>query len=252
MQPNDATDENSKVFIWDELTRDQIRELAPEALVLVPVGAIEQHGPFMPTGTDILLATGIVTQAAKRAVKHTGVPLIIASFLRIGSSDHHLPFGGTISLPPSTMLLVLTDAIKSMARTGVRRVALINGHGGNTGVCHAAAAAISTTTDMTVAALDYFEHASEDLEMPVPGHAGCWETSLILATRPELVQTLAPRDESKNAKAPGRGVYSAGIWDSINGYTDEPYMASAEAGQREWAVLKERLADRFVELARDM
>ena len=238
---------------WEELTREEILRLAPDALVVVPLGAIEQHGPFLPTGTDSLLSMHAVRLAADAAARAAGVNLLLAPFLRIGSSDHHLPFGGTISLPPATLLQVLTDAIRSMAHSGVRRVVLVNGHGGNTGICHAAAAAISTTSPISVAAVDYWEHGGDwTPEVPVPGHAGRWETALMLSLRADLVKAPVALAKAPGAREPGRGVYSAAIWKSIDGYTDRPDKARAQDGAATWDLVAAGLADRLVQLAEAM
>jgi creatinine amidohydrolase len=238
-----------KVFAWGNLTRSKLREVAATGTVIVPLGAVEQHGPFLPTGTDFILSSTAVELSAAVAAEKAGHDFVVASFLRIGSSDHHLPFGGTISLPPSTFLLVLTDALKSMQHSGVKRIIMINGHGGNTGVCHAAAAAVSTATDMTVAVLDYWDYAPLAAgDFPIPGHAGRWETSLVLATRTELVEKPSRRNVSNNAKAPGRGVYGKEIWASIDGYTDEPLDASVAEGQDVWKHIADKLSTKLHEL----
>ncbi|MEI9430209.1 creatininase family protein [Mesorhizobium sp. Cs1299R1N3] len=251
--PSSKNEVTNSVYVWEEQNRSSLKALGENALVVVPLGAIEQHGPHLPTGTDIFLAGTAVERATARAAKASARDFVIASFLRIGSSDHHLPFGGTISLPPATMLLVLTDAVKSMKHSGVKRVVLVNGHGGNTGVCHAAAAAISTSTDITIAVLDYWVFGSVGFDTAyVPGHAGRWETSLILASRPMLVRDRAVRQLAADAQTPGAGVYSSAIWSSIDGYTDDAACVSASMGAQIWDHIESGLADRLVELSRIM
>ncbi|MFC6236129.1 creatininase family protein, partial [Leucobacter soli] len=171
---------------WQELARREVVDLAREGLVVVPLGATEQHGPFLPTGTDIMLSTRAVEGALDLAAPECDRPLILAQFLGIGCSAHHLPFGGTISLPPQVMIDVLVASMLSMAESGVSRIVLVNGHGGNTGVCHAAASEAASRSDLTIAALDYWEMASPP-DPAAPGHAGAFETSLMLAVRPDLV-----------------------------------------------------------------
>ncbi|MDF0600990.1 creatininase family protein [Psychromarinibacter sp. C21-152] len=244
---------SAQVYEWETLTRDRLRQIAPDATVVVPLGAIEQHGPFLPTGTDAILSNKAVDLAVARAAADTDQTFIIARVLRIGTSEHHLPFGGTISLTPATLLQVLTDVLRSMRHTGVRKVIVVNGHGGNTGVCHAAGSSVSTTTDMAVAVLDYWEAAPQPVgQFQIPGHAGRWETSLILATCPEHVQERHGRDTGSGVSLPGRGVYSSEIWSNIDGYTDEPEQASADEGKAVWEALIPALASRLAELSRTM
>lgn len=244
---------NGTVHRWEELTREMLREIASSCTVIVPLGAVEQHGPYLPTGTDSILSNKAVALAAVDAAKKSGETFVIAPFLRIGASEHHLPFGGTISVSPETLLLFLTEALRSMGSTGVQKIVLVNGHGGNSGVCHAAGSAISTTTDMAVAVLDYWEAAPDvSGSFQVPGHAGRWETSLILATCPELVRTRHEREQHATRSLPGRGVYSRKIWSDIDGYTDEPENASAEEGENVWNDLVPALGSRLADLARTM
>lgn len=236
---------------WHELKRHELLDLARDGLVVVPLGAIEQHGPFLPTGTDIMLATRAVEGALDRAALGIDRPLILASFLGIGCSAHHLPFGGTISLPPGLMIDVLVSAMLSIAESGVSRIALVNGHGGNTGVCHAAASEAASRSDLTVAALDYWEE-SPPTDPPSPGHAGRFETSLMLATRPELVSARREREGRDGAPQPGRGVYARAMWQGVDGFTDRPAEADADAGAEMLADIERSLAGRLLALARSL
>lgn len=251
--PGNRTETRRSVYHWDELDRASLKGTAPEALVLVPLGALEQHGPHLPTGTDIFLSTAAVERATALAAEESARDFIIASFLRIGSSDHHFPFGGTISLAPATLLLVLTDALKGMVHSGVRRVVLVNGHGGNTGICHAAASALSTTSDLSFAAIDYWNFGREGYgEAEVPGHAGRWETSLILASRPELVRERKARKLASDAPSPGGGVYCSRIWSALDGHTDDANLGTSAEGQDIWSRVETGLAARLVELSKTM
>ena len=86
----------STVRRWDALTREEIAELAPDALLVLPVGTTEQHGPHLATCTDALIATVVAERAAAAASRPETI--LLAPTLAYGASDHHLPFGGTLSL----------------------------------------------------------------------------------------------------------------------------------------------------------
>jgi creatinine amidohydrolase len=235
---------------WDETTRAGLGGILPDALVLIATGAVEQHGPHLPTGTDILLSRTTLERAAEKAASRAGRDLVLAPFLPIGVSDHHLPFGGTLSLAPATMLAVLGDVFRSIAAAGASRVLLVNGHGGNIGVCHAAAAAASASGGPTVAVLDYWRLAPEGAPAPVPGHAGRFETSLVLAVRPDLVADRADRADPPAIVAPSSvELHSAAAWAAIDGYTDHPEHADADAGRRTLEEIVGSLSDRIVETA---
>lgn len=231
---------------WADAHRETLNEVLPEALVVLPVGATEQHGRHLATGTDALLAATAAERAALVAAERAARPIVLAPTLGFGASDHHLPFGGTLSLTPETLLAVLLDLLRSIAASGGARVVLVNGHGGNVGVCHAAAAAASTRHRLAVAHLNYWSFAAGD---GVPGHAGEFETSLVAAVRPDAVGPVPPRDTPLPAPVGHDGVtvHDANLWAGIDGYTDHPERADAAKGEA-WleqvvAGLSRRLAD---------
>lgn len=235
---------------WSETDRDLLGRHLPEAVVIIPVGATEQHGPHLPTSTDALIADTVANDAARRAAGRGGRTLIVAPVVAWGASDHHLPFGGTLSLSPETLLAVLCDLFRSIAAQGGRRVVLVNGHGGNTGVCHAAAATGSTRYDLAVAHLDYWRLAPAEDEPPVPGHAGEFETSMVLAIRADLVGPRTPRARAPEVPSvAGLDLHTASVWRSIDGFTDQPDLAKAADGERRLEHIVHLAADRLVELA---
>lgn len=240
------------LLYWDETDRETLTRVLPDALVVLPIGATEQHGPHLPTCTDALIVGSLARAAAERAAEHTSVDVVVAPVLPFGSSDHHFPYGGTLSLTPETMTAVITDVARSVGRDGGRRVVVVNGHGGNHGPGIAAAAAVSTRHDVAVAYVDYWSllPASEHGGVNVPGHAGAFETSMMLRLRPELVRELPTREAQPGVPAaPDVTVSAAAVWHNIDGFTDRPMDADAEAGKRWFESLTGALADRLVTLA---
>lgn len=232
---------------WNELTRGELKELLPEAVVVVPTGATEQHGPYLPTGTDSFMATTVVERAVSTGDYPR--PVIIGPTVSIGSSDHHFPFGGTLSLSPGTFVAILMDIARSVTISGGRRLVFINGHGGNQGPCATAAAAASNTYDIAVAYADYWSLLPEITDI-IPGHAGEFETSLLLATRPELVRDRTPREPVNPIVNPaGVQIYSKDFWSVINGHSDDPFQGSAEKGAAWLDLIVTALQQRLVELA---
>jgi creatinine amidohydrolase len=240
----------SDVWRWTELTRTRLTDLLPGAVVAMALGATEQHGPHLATGTDALLATTVLERAAQRYrtlpehERAAGRPLILAPTMPFGASDHHLAFGGTISVRAETLLAVLIDICSSVAAVGAKRLLIVNGHGGNPGVCHAAAGAAAARTGLIVAHVDYWSLLGTDtgpLEpAAVPGHAGVFETSLVSAVRPDLVTDPPTRPVPPGTvEVAGLTVQAARIWSDRDGYTDSPADGSAETGR----LLLDRLAD---------
>lgn len=240
------------VVRWQAQTREQLSALLPEAVVVLPIGATEQHGPHLATGTDALLAETAATRAAEMATASATRTFVLAPTLPIGASDHHLPFGGTISLRPETLLALLLDVARSVADCGGRRLVIVNGHGGNRGICSAAAAAASVRSPVTVAYLDYWDAAAgADLgATPLPGHAGGFETSLVLAVDPTLVQERTPRGAVPVVPSvPGVEIQRQASWHEQKGFTDEPVNADAQQGKEWLDHLVSTLAGQLVALA---
>lgn len=238
------------VVHWHRTHRSRLAELLPEAIVVLPVGATEQHGPHLATGTDWILAEAVSERAATLVHERSARPIVLAPAVTYGASDHHLPFGGTLSLTPETLLAVLLDLARSLAASGGRRLVLVNGHGGNIGVCHAAATAASTRYDVRVAQLDYWRLARDYGDAPVPGHAGVFETALILAQDEELVAERHQRpDPPSGPEIDDVALHTAESWQRIDGYTDRPELADPATGRKWFDQVAAALGDRLLELA---
>lgn len=113
--------------VWiQELTWEEVEQyLRQETIVIVPIGSTEQHGPAGTLGVDTYVAIGLAEDAARRA----GV--LVSPPLWFGESSHHLAWPGTISLRAETLVAVLKDICRSLARHGFRKIVLLNGHKGS-------------------------------------------------------------------------------------------------------------------------
>lgn len=211
-----------------ELTRDDVADLAPRSVLVLPIGAVEQHGPHLPLITDTLIAGTV----AERAVAALGdrVPTVLAPAMPFGHSEHHL-FACAASLTPSTLTAVLTDLLGSLHTSGFTRFFVINGHGGNDETVRSVSKSIVNRLPIAVATANYWQlgepGATPKEGADVPGHAGWWEASLVLATRPELVRTerfstepLGPRGLHSYEPVPGLNVQRYGEWARSGGTTD--------------------------------
>ncbi len=245
--------------LFAELNREQLRADAPTSLVVLPLGATEQHGPHLPTGTDTFTVEAIARDAAKR----TAIPAIVAPALPFGSSDHHLIFGGTLSLGTETYYNVLRELLESLVTDGFTRIFLLNGHGGNHELAELAARDAALKHEVSVAAGSYWRIAWDALIAAeahrgrrLPGHAGDFETSIMLSLRPDIVPANRPhRDETADTD-PGR-VQSAlrserhGFWKSIDGFTDNPAQATAARGEQFREIVVTAVAEAFTEFYND-
>ncbi|WP_020672623.1 creatininase family protein [Amycolatopsis nigrescens] len=236
---------------WAESTREELRAVLPDALVVLPIGATEQHGPHLATGTDAVLAGTVAELAAARVADVAERDLVLAPRLPFGASDHHLYFGGTLSLSATTATALLIDLARSVTGGGGRRLVIVNGHGGNRGVCHAAAASASASYGLTVAIVHYWELLAPSGDTPIPGHAGEFETAMMLAVRPELVRERRQRPALPDAGGvSGVDVHEPGAWTRIDGYTDQPALAGQAQGSKWLEECVVALSARLVELAR--
>ena len=241
----------SEVRWWDTLTREEIAELAPQALLVLPVGSTEQHGPHLATGTDALIATAIAARAAEAAARPDAI--LLAPALAYGASDHHLPFGGTLSLGISTFQLVLRDLLASATSAGIKRAFVLNGHGGNAAACAIAVAEASRELGLLAATAMPTDLVDEaEIEGPVSGHAGSFETSLVLALEPDRARPDRVRPSpggGARQRPAGLVVGEPGRWQELDGFTDRPDQASRARGEQALAACVAAVAAAFEQLA---
>ncbi|MEM7800919.1 MAG: creatininase family protein, partial [Chloroflexota bacterium] len=167
-----------------------------EGVVVLPIGAVEQHGPHLPLLTDTLIATGALDATLARLPEEVAVWALPP--LAYGKSNEHINFAGTVTLSAETLMAVLHDIAASLARAGFRRLAFLNGHGGNVALLNTVARDIRVATGLMVFCIHGIQYGKPAFEMSKREwtyglHAGETETSLILALAPEMVKMdLAP------------------------------------------------------------
>jgi creatinine amidohydrolase len=247
-------------LLLHEITRVEAARRAADALAVLPVGATEQHGPHLPLGTDFLIVEHVTRAAAREA--RSDIDVLVAPTFQTGSSHHHLPFGGTISLSTERYYGALRDMTESLLQSGFRRIFIVNGHGGNHELIELVVRDLALRHACNLAAASYWDLAREplaerasDLGERFPGHAGAFETSLILTLHPELVDDPLPHrsaEELARTTIPPTPFRAErhGFWQSIDGYTDSPDQASAERGQRLLEVIVPAVAAELVRFAR--
>ncbi len=237
-----------------ELNREQLRGISPNALVVLPIGATEQHGPHLATGMDYLTVEAIALEAA--AIAASEIDIVVAPALPFGSSHHHLVFGGTLSFTTETYRRMLYELVECLMRDGFTRIFLLNGHGGNQELMQLAVRDIVLTHPVRAAAGSYWNIAWQALleagmdASLLPGHAGDFETSLMLSLRPELVAADLPQRDLDASPKPAFRDERFGFWESINGHTDSPAMASAEKGTHYRTAITQAVARAWVDYVR--
>jgi creatinine amidohydrolase len=254
----------SSFRLW-ELRWNEVSALDRHStLIIVPTGAIEQHGHHLPVDTDIYNSTQIATRAAERC-RDAGVgPVLVAPPVWWGTSPHHLAYPGTISLRLQTMSDLLVDICASLWRHGFYRILFLNGHGGNIGVLTATALRISEEIGISPAVASYWQLAKETIkkvgESPKGGmgHACEMETSLQLFFRGERVAMEQagpdmPRQLTSfsciDFRDPGPVMIPWDfVRDSKTGAMGDPTRASVEKGR----AIAEAAVERVVALAREL
>lgn len=175
---------------WDELTSPEIAALTSGTdAVIIPFGAIEQHGPHLPLGVD----WRICTYVARGVSALTGVPYLLP--LTVGVSGSHGRFPGTVGVRVETMIAVVTEVVAGLYASGARQFVLMNGHAWNAAALEASADRIRTTyDDARVRPLAYATmYPGPEIDGRVSHgrslmHANYFETSVMLAIEPELVR----------------------------------------------------------------
>jgi creatinine amidohydrolase len=169
---------------WEE-ARDA---LARARLALLPVGSCEQHGPHMTLDTDLAIAEAL----ARRLADDLGEDALLCPSVGYGLSEHHLGFAGTLTLRPQTFIGLVMDVVESLARWDLRRVLVINGHGGNVDALRLAARHARRDHGVLVAAVMWAQLAADEAARhatsPRYGHACEIETSLGMALAPQTVR----------------------------------------------------------------
>ncbi len=239
-----------------ELTREELRARLPEATVVLPTGSTEQHGPHLPLLTDAFMAEAVALRAAERVAGQADV--LVAALLPYGCSHHHLPVGGALTITQRSYVAFVADLAESLATSGGRRLVLLNGHGGNEDALRVVANELvyERQVDLTIAAASYWTlgraalAADPSLRGPVPGHAGNFETSCLLALQPDLVRLderfaadAAPRPLAIGYGFDAVPVRRPGVWEASGGVTDAAAEANAEAGARALEAIVSATAD---------
>lgn len=228
-------------------------------LAAIPIGSTEQHGPHLPLINDAATAFELTKMAADMAKTE----VIIVPPIVVGISEHHMPFPGTLTLSPQTLLALIMDICKSLKVHGIKRVVIINGHGGNTPALTIAIRQIKDNLQMKAALINYWELIPDvikaTIQSDVWGHACEFETSIALAIYPDSVRREALRKaEMKEVKLPyvkpglELAVHVSLDWSDYTstGSIGDPTLATKEKGEKMVKASVERMAmflDEFAE-----
>jgi creatinine amidohydrolase len=247
-----------------EMTWEEIRKATgPDTVVILPVGATEQHGPHLVVKTDYTLVAEIAERAARQASQE--IRVLVAPVLPFGCSAFHDGFPGTPSVGRRTYIELIKELGESILNTGFERLLILNGHGGNSSALQLAAEELYDSTGAAIAVVSYWALAAAEiaeLRESAPGgicHACELETSCMLALEPsavrqDKVKKAIPKWKDDGvlcdlvAATPTYPVFrTADV--SPTGVIGDPTVASSEKGERFLREIVQRVAAFIVDLA---
>lgn len=181
---------------WRDMATTEFRDCGGWVAVL-PIAAVEQHGPHLPVGVDSMIAEALVARAT--AALPEEVPATFLPVQQVCKSDEHLDFPGTLTLGWETAIRSWTEIAASVARAGVRRLVIVTSHGGNVAPMGVVARELRVHHDLMAVATAW--GAGVDIADLLPEgegrygiHGGAAETSMMLAIAPDLVRMEAAED----------------------------------------------------------
>ncbi len=240
------TKPNKNTFLWEEMTWPEIEEyLKTVDTVILPCGAIEQHGPHLPVDVDYYDAKYMAAKVAEAC--EDPKPLVLPP-IPYGVSYHHDAFKGTLSVTNDALSRFVYDIGMSLAKNGIKKIIILNGHGDNAPTLTYAAQMINRDAHIFVC-VDTGESSDIDLydliDTPNDIHAGEIETSTSLAIRPDMVQMDKAVNETlkfgskfldfDDVRSVNWYVRTDKI--SESGVMGDPTKATAEKGEKMWELM---------------
>ena len=184
---------------WMEMTwQDLAGAETARWIAVLPLAAVEQHGPHLPLGVDTFIAEAYLDRVGK--ILPADLPVTFLPVQRVGVSAEHLSFPGTLTVSTTTAIAAWTELGESLARAGLRKLVLVTSHGGNVAAMEVVARELRTRLDMLAVTVGWHRFGYPDgaftAEEKKHGiHGGDVETSLMLAAKPDTVRM----DKAPNA-----------------------------------------------------
>jgi creatinine amidohydrolase len=249
---------------WGEMTAEDFADADPAWIAVLPVAAIEQHGPHLPVGTDAFIAEAYLARA--RELLPQALPVTFLPLQTVGTSHEHRAFAGTVTLGPETLMHALAETGESVHRAGIRKLVIANSHGGNVAAIDMVALDLRARLGMlavtcSFAHLGYPDGLFTPAEAAHGIHGGDIETSIMLAARPDLVRvaqaqnfvpaTLAMEREFKWLRAGQPAVFGWMSQDlNASGAIGDATLATAAKGEAALAFGAQAFVELLGEVAR--
>lgn len=249
-------------MIWENLATTEFAAIDRRTVVVLPIAAVEQHGPHLPLSVDCDIGQHLLACADERY----GTDMLILPQIKVACSEHHMDFAGTLTVTPETFLAYASDLLESAIAHGFTRIVIFNSHGGNQAIGRVLADKIgirhrecrivmATWWTLAHAALTGIQESARG----GVNHACEFETSLMMEARPDAVRTeaisgmcLTPtyawaEEDMLNGAAAGlfRTMYDKS---GGTGTVGDPSAATAEKGAR----IREAVVDAFASVIHDL
>lgn len=249
-------------LFWEEMTTaDFSTGDASEWIAVLPVAAIEQHGPHLPLSTDTAIARGLIGRVAE--MLPSDLPAVFLPIQTVGKSNEHIDARGTLTLSWETATRSWLELGECVFRAGVRKLLIVTSHGGNVPITDIVARELRVTCGMLAVTTSWSrlgvpDGVLSDAERSYGIHAGDEETSMMLALHPELVRLEHARNFTsaqqsyetvfEKLRAHGPVQFGWKIGDlNIEGAVGNAMAATPEKG---WAIINHR-AEGFIAVLRD-
>ncbi|MEL7151938.1 MAG: creatininase family protein [Pseudomonadota bacterium] len=227
---------------WADYRTTEFADIDPEKVIaILPTAAIEQHGPHLPVGVDTMIAEGMLAEL--RAACPDDLDVRILPVQAVGKSNEHLHAKGTLTLSAENALRIWTEIGLSVARAGVRKIVIVNSHGGNLDLISILARELRVQAGMLAIKCQWGNFGApeglfSERETQFGIHGGDRETSLMLHFKPDLVDMSAAEDFVSTAEsatiAPIGPVSYGWVSSDLNpsGTVGEAHLATTEKGKK--------------------
>jgi len=251
-----------KVMLLEMPWHEARRRAQQNAVAVIPMGSIEEHGPHLPVGTDVIYTEGIVKRAAEIAAKQ--VPIVVLPTFAYNVVWWAKPFF-SIGPKPDTLQKLLREIIHALVYQGFRKIVLFQGHAGNTAPWTALLQLADEGIDAHLfdvnlgAVVQKTIRALGEEAPPRSGHGGWWERSVVEFVRPDCVYPdLIPTEENREKVKPSNyecvdngDVKLVGFATRTpHGYTGCPELGSRELGEKFLELAAKFLAEIFIEIGK--
>ncbi|WP_190809707.1 creatininase family protein [Flagellimonas sp. S3867] len=248
-------------MIYDELTSTQIGQLDKQIPLVLVLSATEQHGPHLPIATDRMIGEHF----ARTLHKQIPEKVLLLPTVSVGCSEHHMDFSGSLTLSHETFIKQVEDIVTSVVKHGFKNIILLNSHGGNQGVGQVLVEKLGYRfSQINLVLVTWWKLGDKEfsaLNESGPngtGHAGEFETSLLLLIAPHLVH-LDKLEKGKHSstfswaigdmlKGPKVSLYRSIKKMTSNGVYGDPTHASKEKGERITKIVVGKLEEIVVDL----